>query len=182
MNLQSYVAIYKTFTTDECNKIIDSFNNVEWQKHKFNNVLTNESTTYNDDLDVAYGNDEINNFILNKINACIVDYIETVSPHSMYIQSSTMPRVNKYEVGQNMKLHHDHIHTIFDGTKKGVPILTILGLLNDDFEGGELLLFDDKKINFQAGDVIVFPSNFLYPHAVNTITKGTRYSFVIWAY
>jgi predicted 2-oxoglutarate/Fe(II)-dependent dioxygenase YbiX len=81
-----------------------------------------------------------------------------------------------------MKFHHDHIHTLFDGEKKGVPILSILGLLNDNFEGGDFLMFDAKKVNLSAGDIILFPSNFLYPHAVTTITKGTRYSFVSWGW
>jgi predicted 2-oxoglutarate/Fe(II)-dependent dioxygenase YbiX len=81
-----------------------------------------------------------------------------------------------------MKIHHDHIHTLFDGERKGVPILTILGLLNDDFEGGDFLMFDGKKLNLSAGDIVIFPSNFMYPHAVTTVTKGTRYSFVAWGW
>jgi predicted 2-oxoglutarate/Fe(II)-dependent dioxygenase YbiX len=81
-----------------------------------------------------------------------------------------------------MKMHHDHIHTLFDGERKGVPILTVLGLLNDDFEGGDFLMFDDKKLNLSAGDIVIFPSNFMYPHSVTTVTKGTRYSFVAWGW
>ena len=37
-----------------------------------------------------------------------------------------------------------------------------------------------KKLN--QGDVLIFPSNFLYPHKVNSIKKGTRYSFVSWVW
>jgi predicted 2-oxoglutarate/Fe(II)-dependent dioxygenase YbiX len=55
-------------------------------------------------------------------------------------------------------------------------------LLNDDFEGGDFLMFDGKKLNLSAGDIVIFPSNFLYPHAVTTVTKGTRYSFVAWGW
>jgi predicted 2-oxoglutarate/Fe(II)-dependent dioxygenase YbiX len=71
---------------------------------------------------------------------------------------------------------------LFDGERKGVPILTVLGLLNDDFEGGDFLMFDDKKLNLSAGDIVIFPSNFMYPHSVTTVTKGTRYSFVAWGW
>ena len=31
-------------------------------------------------------------------------------------------------------LHADHIHSMFDGEKKGIPILSVLGVLNDDYE------------------------------------------------
>jgi predicted 2-oxoglutarate/Fe(II)-dependent dioxygenase YbiX len=81
-----------------------------------------------------------------------------------------------------MKLHCDHIHSLFDGERKGVPVLTILGVLNDDYEGGDLVLWEDTYMRPKKGSVLVFPSNFLYPHKVDTITKGTRYSFVSWAW
>jgi predicted 2-oxoglutarate/Fe(II)-dependent dioxygenase YbiX len=81
-----------------------------------------------------------------------------------------------------MEKHVDHIDSIFDGTVKGIPILSIIGLLNDDFEGGEIEMFEDTKIKLKAGEVLIFPSNFLYPHKVCPVTKGTRHSFVSWVY
>jgi predicted 2-oxoglutarate/Fe(II)-dependent dioxygenase YbiX len=81
-----------------------------------------------------------------------------------------------------MKLHCDHIHDLFDGQVKGVPILTIVGLLNEDFEGGNFLLWDNENINLETGSVVIFPSNFMYPHRVSTIKSGVRYSFVSWAW
>ena len=81
-----------------------------------------------------------------------------------------------------MKLHCDHIQSIFDGSKKGIPTLTILGSLNNDYKGGELILFKDKKIDLKAGNVVVFPSNFLYPHEVKPVISGVRYSYVSWVW
>ena len=121
-------------------------------------------------------------YLNNKIKDCVNDYIKNVAPNPVGIKETSFIRFNRYQVGTNMKMHHDHIHTLFDGEKKGVPILSILGLLNDDFEGGDFLMLDGKKVNLSAGDIILFPSNFLYPHAVTTITKGTRYSFVSWGF
>jgi len=37
-------------------------------------------------------------------------------------------------------------------------------------------------MDLKQGDVIIFPSIFLYPHTVETITKGNRYSFVRWGW
>ena len=79
-----------------------------------------------------------------------------------------------------MKIHCDHIHSIFDGTKKGIPVFSVIGLLNDDYEGGKLVMFGDKKINTKEGDLIIFPSLFLFPHEVEPITKGIRYSYISW--
>jgi predicted 2-oxoglutarate/Fe(II)-dependent dioxygenase YbiX len=82
-----------------------------------------------------------------------------------------------------MDLHCDNIHSIFaQDEHKGVPILSVICLLNDDYEGGELVFFEDKILTPSQGDVIIFPSNFLFPHEVKPITKGIRYSVVSWSY
>ena len=38
----------------------------------------------------------------------------------------------------------------------------------------------DEKIDLSKGDIIIFPSNFMYPHKVEPVTKGTRYSYISW--
>ena len=88
----------------------------------------------------------------------------------------------RYFPGQTMQNHCDHIHDIFDGERKGIPTLSIIGILNDDYEGGELIMFEDKKIDTKKGDLLIFPSNFLYPHKVTPVTKGVRYSYVSWVW
>ena len=58
--------------------------------------------------------------------------------------------------------------------------------LNNNYDGGELFFYHPitKKPYSQAhlneGDLIMFPSNFLYPHQVSPIKKGIRYSVVAW--
>ena len=81
-----------------------------------------------------------------------------------------------------MALHCDHIHSLFEGNRKGIPILSVLGVLNDDYNGGEFIMFDDYEIKFKQGDILIFPSNFMFPHKVEPVTKGTRYSFISWVW
>ena len=59
-------------------------------------------------------------------------------------------------------------------------------LLNDDYEGGEFQFatynqekctIDTAKFN-KTGSIIVFPSDM--EHRVAPVTKGIRYSLVIW--
>jgi len=90
--------------------------------------------------------------------------------------------LNRYTPGTTMRTHIDHIHSLFDGRQKGIPVLSMIGILNEDYDGGELVFFDDYKIKTKTGDLIIFPSCFLYPHAIEEVTKGTRYSFVSWAW
>ena len=65
---------------------------------------------------------------------------------------------------------------------RGIPTLSFIGILNDDCVGGELVFFDDYKISPKTGDLLIFPSCFMFPHKVNKIVNGTRYSFVAWGY
>ena len=80
-----------------------------------------------------------------------------------------------------MREHYDHIHSIFDGKMKGVPIVSIVANLNEDYEGAEFYC-RGKEIPLKTGDILLFPSTFMYPHEVKEAKKGTRYSFVSWAF
>jgi len=52
-------------------------------------------------------------------------------------------------------------------------------ILNEDYEGGEFQFFDQDKLKInKQGTIIVFPSYLV--HKVNPVTKGTRYSLVVW--
>jgi uncharacterized protein (TIGR02466 family) len=182
MNLQDYIAIYNINNPSLCSQVIQELKEDKWTKHSYCDPITNKHTTYADDLDMSYQNEEVTRGLQTFFEQCAKEYLATVPPQPFVLQELTYIRFNRYNVGTNMKMHHDHIHTIFDGERKGVPILTLLALLNDDFEGGDFLMFDGKKVKLSAGDVIIFPSNFLFPHAVTTVTKGTRYSCVSWGY
>jgi predicted 2-oxoglutarate/Fe(II)-dependent dioxygenase YbiX len=53
--------------------------------------------------------------------------------------------------------------------------------LNDDYEGGEFAFFNREKVfKIPKGAAILFPSNFMYPHEIMPVTKGTRYSVITW--
>jgi len=168
MNLQDYVAIYNAIDSEISKKIISDSNEFQWGKHAYSNPITQETTTYEDDLEVSYQEKHIN-YLNKKIEECVSDYLKNVVPTPFGLQEVSTIRFNRYKVGTNMKFHHDHIHTLFDGERKGVPILTILGLLNDDFEGGDFLMFDGKKLNLSAGDRL--------PFIINCCFVRIRYSY-----
>ena len=90
-------------------------------------------------------------------------------------------RFNRYKAGTKMRSHYDHIHSLFDGKLKGIPVISIVGLLNDNYQGGQFMC-RGNEIKLARGDILLFPSNFMYPHEVKEITKGLRYSFVSWAF
>lgn len=100
-------------------------------------------------------------------------------------QEGTIRAINdililKYEEGGHYIWHTDHA-----GGKISRTLSCIL-FLNNDYEGGDLMFRDpnlknERSINILPGRLIVWPSNFMYPHTVKPVTKGTRYSIVAWA-
>lgn len=64
--------------------------------------------------------------------------------------------------------------------------ITFIYLLNNDYEGGELCFANPANdeeighIEVVPNRLIVWPSNFLFPHSVKPVTKGLRYSIVAW--
>lgn len=91
-------------------------------------------------------------------------------------------RFNRYSNGQIMRQHIDHIHSLFDGKDKGIPVLTLILNLNEDYEGADLFFWDNHIVKPGKGDVVIFPSLFLFPHGVTEAKKGKRYSAVCWAW
>lgn len=78
----------------------------------------------------------------------------------------------KYGPGQHFMEHHDH------GFSYNCTV-SLVAYVNDDYEGGELYFrLQDLKIKPQAGDLYVFPSNFMYPHQAMPVLSGTKYSIV----
>ena len=126
---------------------------------------------------------KINAHIIQNLHSIILEYIQSFKFDWFEGWEGYSPiKFLRYFPGQILQTHCDHIHDLFDGERKGVPILSIIGLLNDDYEGGELIMFEDKKIDIKKGDLVIFPSNFLYPHKITPVTKGVRYSYTSWVW
>ena len=190
-NLEHYVLHKNNFLEESfCENSIDELNKNEWAKHDW---VTNDGQAYqlsgdNEPEIVNLENfssslNEINNIIVEKLQSTILEYINSLKFDwfDSWAGYSAMKFI-RYSQGQTMQNHCDHIHNLFDGERKGVPILAIIGLLNDDYEGGELIMFEDKKIHTKAGDLLIFPSNFLYPHEITPVSKGVRHSYVSWVW
>lgn len=88
-------------------------------------------------------------------------------------------QVLKYSKGGHYQFHVDHFMT-------APRTFSCIFFLNDEYEGGDLIFKypsggAERKIEKKKNTLIVWPSNFLYPHTVTPIIKGTRYSVVSWA-
>ena len=185
-DLKHYAYNQKAFIDEGfCDKIIDELKSIKFQQHTFYNAKTKVYHTRSGDqeLSMSWEDTPSKNELTKRLWKAISNYRDYIDmPWFNSWQGYTAVRFNEYKENKKMALHCDHIHSMFDGEKKGIPILSVLGVLNDDYEGGEFILFDNEVIPFEQGDLIIFPSNFMYPHKVEPVTKGTRYSNISWVW
>jgi hypothetical protein len=151
--------------------------------HSFYNNIDNSYTSYDKELSIGYTKTTTYDFLMQRTWEALKEYTTNYGNDCWGSWAGySAIRFNKYDKNTQMKKHCDHIHSMFDGNRKGIPICTILGSLNNNYSGGEFIMFQDTEIKMEAGDVLVFPSNFMYPHTVQEITKGQRYSWVSWCW
>ena len=92
--------------------------------------------------------------------------------------------ITKYQDGGFYEFHKDGNGFTRDVTDKKLVTynktrkLSMTIVLNDDYEGGEFEFFGNGTIKEKMGTVIVFPS--YMQHRVLPVTKGVRYSLVVW--
>ena len=84
----------------------------------------------------------------------------------------------KYEESYHYDFHVDEIDLSH-------RVLSAILFLNNDYEGGSLTFkntFNEDKFEVKPipGSVVVWPSNILFPHSVQPVKKGIRYTVVAW--
>jgi len=199
-NIEHYLFHEKNFLDKEyCDNCVNELKNEDWKKHSW--YAADIKGDYapsgnNEPEELRYwfgsgGTDHgpdfsknvhtMNAFIIEKIHSSLLEYYNKLDFHWFTDWSGYLPlKFLRYFPDQKLENHCDQI-TLGEGVN-GIPLLSVIGMLNDNYEGGELIFFKDKKINFEKGDILIFPSTFLYPHQVSLITKGIRYSYVTWVY
>ena len=110
--------------------------------------------------------------IFNCAGNCIQEY-NNQFPHA-HIAEDTGYELLRYTEGQ---FYIQHVDSFLQAPR----LISCSFALNDNYEGGEFAFFDrELKYKLNQGDVIMFPSTFMYPHEIMPVTKGTRYSIITW--
>jgi len=84
------------------------------------------------------------------------------------------PQLLRYEKSQHF---HDHVddHPFF--TRR----ISMTFYINNDYEGGDIEFSRfGIRIKAEPGQLLIFPSNFIYNHKVHQVTSGKRYVVVQW--
>jgi predicted 2-oxoglutarate/Fe(II)-dependent dioxygenase YbiX len=189
VNLAYGINLYKNvFTKNEGANIIDKLENTINDKNSFSwsSAQVNDKEDINDlrnCLDLKYRRDhlgkllefnqdlfDIHKKVEDSLDKCLRDY------ESMWhLQMNYKEAFNfvKYLPGKYFKIHGDH------GPYYSCTISAVV-YLNDNYTGGEIdFPRHNIKIKPDAGDIVLFPSNFVYEHASCEVFDGIKYSVVI---
>ncbi len=174
------MATQDAFTPEECQQILDQLSPDEWKTGAVNtgvhdatpNPKSKARKTKNQFLDHSPEND----WLFQRLLA-----LSLVANHKMYhfdVDFFDAVQIAKYDVGDFYDWHTD----IGPGSMGNRKLsMTVQLSAEEDYEGGELVL-DFSANNFIAdktiGSATIFPS--MLKHKVSPITKGIRYSIVVW--
>ena len=160
------------FSKEECDFILRQFQDSEWnpsmigQSGKGGYVPSlRESQTR---LLNTKDNPKLSELLLNKLSEFNV------------VKLPAIVQLLRYEVGGYFRKHRDTMAKLKSSSSRHSTIITYL---NEDYEGGDLSVWDyvtneeyiaEKKI----GNSIIFESKCF--HAASKVLSGTRYVLVVW--
>jgi hypothetical protein len=109
--------------------------------------------------------------MFDAIHPCVQDYGRYWGVGISYYEAFNFV---KYDgAGKHFNIHADHGPAY-------VTTISVVAYINDDYEGGELYFPRfNLTIKPKQGDVLVFPSTYIYEHASLPIKNGTKYSVVV---
>ena len=103
------------------------------------------------------------------LKECVEDYEKRYNIHLGYMEAINYIR---YGTNQHFQVHTDHGFSYTCTTSSCM-------YLNDDYEGGELWFpYLDLTFKPDYGDIVLFPSTYIYAHAAKPVLSGTKYSAV----
>ena len=172
-SLKTYIKQYSSFVpADLCDQIVEYTHQYPDRWDRAATVGEDSNDRVCDTWDVR-SSDYIDNTIFKYVTEACGAYVNEFP--NFDISQDTGYQILRYRPGGKYDYHTDQ-HVDYNRE------VTIIVNLNDEYTGGNLCHLKDSCITKMGkGDIIIFPSNFTYPHRITPVTSGIRYSVVTWA-
>lgn len=121
---------------------------------------------------------EIDNLIFKTVNSILVK-LNTTCPDFKGTQDDGY---TLRKIFGGTKLHSDGVHSKTSGFKNFVRCLSLVIVLNDDYDGG-IFNFPRQGLKFKVkkGEAVMFPPYWTHPHSVTSVGEGqARYTINTW--
>lgn len=112
-----------------------------------------------------------NHAIRTNVESVVEEY---TNEYGIKILTRDTPQLMQYEEGCFFDWHLD------DGPSVERTV-SFCYYMSTDYDGGEIeFKYFPVKHKPKANELIVFPSNYIYMHRVNPVTRGIRYAVISW--
>lgn len=188
--LESYVRIYDNILSDETLDVFLKICDGDHFDYDNAKILASEGETFDSNIRNVQSKPLSNlyaksmttshwaSLLLYRFTNGISNYVKDLKMGDFGCRINDI-QVLKYIPGGHYKFHVDDCNTVR-------RTLSLIYFVNDNYEGGDLVFKligteEILKIDRKKNRLVIWPSNFMYPHSVTPVLKGTRYSVVSWA-
>ncbi len=181
--LEDYIHVFDNIIPPHfCEEILSEYKNCnDWSDALVGGGIVNKDVRNCNqilisDAHIISQNEKIRRSLDDRLHKCAVEAVKQYQEkHPLFtIDIDTGYQLLRYNEGE---FYSQHV----DSFKEQQRSVSCSLLLNEDYEGGEFAFFDREiMIKSSTGSAIMFPSNFMYPHEVMPVIKGTRYSIITW--
>ncbi len=182
-SISDYIVTFEHVITHAlCDAVLEEFNNEEeWVKTVVGDGRIDEKVRTAETIVISYPHViEKNKKVRQKLDKYI--FASAGLAIRKYNEKFPLAKIEEdsgYELLRYKESQFYAQHT--DSFKERPRAVSCSFALNDNYEGGEWGFFDrETVIKAPKGSAILFPSNFMYPHEIMPVTKGTRYSVITW--
>ena len=169
------------FSSEDCNDYIKYIEQFEER-----NILTYDTDNLiqvdNKSANVTFGYDFppysfLAKEIIPKFKPCVDEYIESVNILKNYKLLTYDLKIKKIPIGGGF--HQWHFEN--GGTMYSQRTFVVQLYLNDNFQGGETeFLYQNRREEAVAGDVLMFPAGFTHTHRGNPPIGNSKYLVTSW--
>jgi Rps23 Pro-64 3,4-dihydroxylase Tpa1-like proline 4-hydroxylase len=184
ISLSDFIVVFDNIVPENlCDAIIDEYSNSDYWNHaetggghdpdarRCDVISISERQIIEQNRDHRL---ELDNGLFECVSNALQQYQNRFPDSELEIQEDSGYELLRYKSGDFYVQHTDHF-------KQQPRTLSCTICLNDDYSGGEFAFFNRELVyKIKKGSVLMFPSNFMYPHEVMPVTSGTRYSIITW--
>ena len=188
-----------SLSKEECQNIIEIFE--EHRDFHYEGVVSqgkngsiNKNIKFTNDLEImkhfikTENGREIISLLTNELNNNINDYYSQLDPNNEIFHFNIVHKnksfytflYQKYIKNFGKFTYHNDFH--IDEKNNKYRILNYLWYLNDVEEGGETEFFGSYKIKPEAGKMIIFPADWMFPHSGKMPISNDKHIITGWVY
>ena len=192
--MNDFIQVINALTSKEVEKVLSLIDHNAFHATTIfseEGEIVNTSVRSNSRICINDETSEIAKIIHNGMNNALIEYHKQISIANPRFSQFPVPTADytkcwreciqllKYNVGEHYGWHYDQAYKKED--HEYYRTISIVLYLQNAERGGRTL-FSNRGYKPEAGQALIFPSNWCYPHESERVEKGTKIVATTWYY